>query len=91
LTKQPKKFDKTEFVGAGSEKIPIGSCQLHASKRAFTRYNHITSIPEALGQLSKLTWLDLRSNQITFIPEALRDMEKLEIPQLGENPIPIPF
>jgi internalin A len=49
--------------------------------------NQITSIPEALVQLSNLTRLDLDSNQITSIPEALGQLSNLTELDLWNNQI----
>jgi internalin A len=48
--------------------------------------NQITSIPEAIGQLSNLTQLDLSGNQITSIPEAIGQLSNLT--QLDLSNIP---
>ncbi|WP_445304885.1 leucine-rich repeat domain-containing protein [Microcoleus sp. S36b_A4] len=39
----------------------------------------MTSIPEALGQLSNLRELRLNENQITSIPETLKQLPRLKI------------
>ncbi|MEG5045105.1 leucine-rich repeat domain-containing protein, partial [Microcoleus sp. B4-C1] len=49
--------------------------------------NQITSIPEAIGQLSNLEILNLHQNQITSIPEAIGQLSNLEILSLGQNQI----
>jgi Leucine-rich repeat (LRR) protein len=50
-------------------------------------YNQITSIPQAIGQLSNLIGLDLSNNQIISIPEAIGHLSNLECLSLNGNQI----
>ena len=46
----------------------------------------LTSVPEALGQLSALQWLYLSNNQLTSVPEALGQLPELTRLFLHGNP-----
>ena len=47
--------------------------------------NQLTSVPEALGQLSQLQRLDLSSNRLTSVPEALGQLSQLQRLDLSSN------
>ncbi|MFM6308575.1 MAG: leucine-rich repeat domain-containing protein, partial [Dolichospermum sp.] len=40
-------------------------------------YNQLTTLPEAIAQLSNLSELDLSNNQLTTLPEAIAQLSNL--------------
>ncbi|MFM6488542.1 MAG: COR domain-containing protein [Dolichospermum sp.] len=53
-------------------------------------YNQLTTLPEAIAQLSNLTVLDLSDNQQTTFPEAIKQLSQLEKLDLRGNQLNIP-
>ncbi|HBE26901.1 MAG TPA: hypothetical protein DDW33_14585, partial [Ktedonobacter sp.] len=49
------------------------------------RYCALTALPESLGQLSNLQYLDMTGNQLTSLPEALGSLVQLRKLYLDEN------
>ncbi|MEY2913446.1 MAG: hypothetical protein RLZZ184_2755 [Cyanobacteriota bacterium] len=49
------------------------------------RNNQLTTLPEAIAQLSNLTVLDLRNNQLTRLPEAIAQLSHLTALGLSNN------
>ena len=48
--------------------------------------NQLSTLPEAIGQLSQLQELDLSNNQLSMLPEAVQSLERLEKLFLHGNP-----
>ncbi|MFM6621944.1 MAG: COR domain-containing protein [Dolichospermum sp.] len=49
------------------------------------RNNQLTTLPEAIAQLSNLSGLDLRNNQLTTLPEAIAQLSNLRELYLSDN------
>jgi Leucine-rich repeat (LRR) protein len=45
----------------------------------------LSTLPEAIGQLSKLKWLDLSRNQLNTLPEAVGQLSGLQLLYLSRN------
>ena len=47
--------------------------------------NQLTTLPEAIAQLSNLSLLDLSNNQLTRLPEAIAQLSNLRLLDLRNN------
>lgn len=54
---------------------------------ASTYYNEIESIPEEIGQLIRLEYLDLNRNRLRSLPDSIGKLENLRELNLVENPL----
>lgn len=62
------------------EAARTGATELHLADLS------LTTLPESIGQLQNLRWLDVRSNQLTALPESLGELQKLTRFILDDNP-----
>ncbi len=49
-----------------------------ADSREILSYNHISTLPESIGNLSSLQILDLRGNKLNKLPESIGDLKSLK-------------
>jgi leucine-rich repeat protein SHOC2 len=49
-------------------------------------YNRLTSLPESIGNLTRLSYLDLEGNQIRELPESMANLRIVEL-NLNDNPL----
>ena len=50
----------------------------------------LTALPEAIGELTSLTTLDLSVNQLTVLPEAIGELASLTTLDVSGNPLTYP-
>ena len=51
--------------------------------------DQLTELPESLGGLVQLQWLDLGGNRLTALPESLGGLARLEVLKLGGNQLTV--
>ncbi len=51
----------------------------------YLSFNLLKRLPEPIGDLTKLTYLGLRTNQLTSMPESIGDLINLKELSLGDN------
>jgi Leucine-rich repeat (LRR) protein len=61
-------------------------------KKLVVNFKSVTSIPDAIGELTQLTELDLANNQLATLPESMQNLKKLkklvlDINRLSELPV----
>jgi len=47
--------------------------------------NHLTELPEWIGDLKELRWLNVSNNQLSAVPTSVQQLKKLEWLHLGGN------
>jgi Leucine-rich repeat (LRR) protein len=47
--------------------------------------NELTSLPENIGKLEKLTEVDLNSNELEALPDSISNLKNLKSVNLGKN------
>ncbi|MEG4208134.1 leucine-rich repeat domain-containing protein [Microcoleus sp. Pol7_A1] len=79
---------KLKLGKRGLKELPLEIVKYtHLIDLEFTSCNNVTSIPDALGQLSNLKRLSLRKSRITSIPDALGQLSNLTVLNLSNNRI----
>ena len=60
-------------------------CERNRVSKLEVHGNHMTSLPESIGNLQALEWLDLSQNMLTSLPDSIGNLQALKILYLYQN------
>ena len=60
-------------------------CERNRVSKLEVHGNHMTSLPESIGNLQAIEWLDLSQNTLTSLPESIGNLKALKTLKLSHN------